>query len=216
MKILKEQIDKIASDSVIDRAYDWLCKRRKDYSHNDEVWDIRFKWSEFKPNLQKTLLAGEYNISLQIVIMTPDRRTELWSAKDALVLKAMSIVLGEYLKPVLSPNYYHLKGNGGTKAGIRATAKHLKQGQHIMKSDVKGYYASIDHEILFNLLQAYVPDRFMQKLLWQYIRRTVYCDGFYRDVKRGISLAWAPYILSNLMIVWKRQGCFMQDLWMIG
>ena len=183
-----ELIQKIASDSVIDSAYDWLCKRRRDYSHNDDVWDIRFRWSEFKPHLQKTLLAGEYTISSQIVIMTPDRRTELWSAKDALVLKAISIVPGDHLNPVLSHNCYHLAGHGGAKAAVRATARHLKKGQHIMKSDVKSYYASIDHEILFSLLQEYVPDRLVQKLLWQYIRRTVYCDGFYRDVKQGISL----------------------------
>ena len=181
-------IQKIASDSVIDTAYEWLCKRRKDYSHNDEVWDIRFRWTEFKPHLQKTLLAGEYTISSQIVITTPGRRTELWSAKDALVLKAISIVLGEHLKPVLSHNGYHLAGNGGAKAAVRATARYLKKGQHVMKSDVKSYYASIDHEILFNLLQEYFPDRLVQKLLWQYMRRTVYCDGLYRDVKRGISL----------------------------
>ncbi len=85
--------------------------------------------------------------------MTPKRRTELWSAKDALVLKAISIVLGEHLKPVLSHSCYHLKGHGG------ATARYLKKGLHVMKSDVKGYYASIDHEILFRLLQEYVPDR---------------------------------------------------------
>ncbi len=89
---------------------------------------------------------------------------------------------------MLSHNCYHLKGHGGAKAAVKTTAKHLKNGQHVMKSDVKGYYANIDHEILFNLLQEYVPDRLVQKLLWQYIRRTVYCDGFYRDVKRGISL----------------------------
>ncbi len=89
---------------MIDTAYEWLCKRRKDYSHNDEVWDIRFRWAEFKTQLQKALLAGEYTISSQIVINTPGRKTELWSAKDALVLKAMSIVLGEHLKPVLSYN----------------------------------------------------------------------------------------------------------------
>ncbi len=41
---------------------------------------------------------------------------------------------------------------------------------------------------LYSLLQEYVPDRLVQKLLWQYLRRTVYCDGFYSDVKRGISL----------------------------
>ncbi len=102
--MLSELIQKIVSDSVIDTAYDWLCKRRKDYSHNDEVWDIRFRWSELKPHLQKTLLAGEYTISSQIVIKTPDRRTEIWSAKDALVLKAMSIVLCEHLKQGSSPN----------------------------------------------------------------------------------------------------------------
>ncbi len=177
-----ELIKKTASDSVIDSAYDWLCKRRSDYSHNDEVWDIRFRWSEFKPHLQKTLLAGEYTISSQIVINTPDRRTELWSAKDALVIKAISIVLGEHLKPVLSRDCYHLAGHGGAKAAVRATSKHLKKGQHVMKSDVKSYYASIDHEILFNFLQEYVSDKSVQKLLWQYMRRTVYCDGFYSDV----------------------------------
>ncbi len=46
-----ELIKKVASDAVIDSAYEWLCKRRSDYSHNDEVWDIRFRWSEFKPYL---------------------------------------------------------------------------------------------------------------------------------------------------------------------
>ncbi len=160
-----ELIQKIASDSVIDTAYEWLCKRRKDYSHNDEVWDIRFRWTEFKPRLQKALLAGEYTISSQIVINTPGRRTELWSAKDALVLKAISIVLGECLKPVLSYDCYHLKDHGGAKAAVRATAKYIKNGQHVMKSDVKSYYASIDHGILFNLLQEYVPDRLVQRLL---------------------------------------------------
>ncbi|MCP4268288.1 MAG: hypothetical protein GY777_22390 [Candidatus Brocadiaceae bacterium] len=44
----REELTKMASDSVIDTAYEELCKRREDYSHNDEVWDIRFKWAEFK------------------------------------------------------------------------------------------------------------------------------------------------------------------------
>ncbi len=46
------------------------------------------------------------------MIKTPDRRTELWSAQDALVLKAISMVLGGQLKPVLSHNCYHLAGHG--------------------------------------------------------------------------------------------------------
>ncbi len=183
-----ELIQIIASDSVIDTAYDWLCKRRHDYSHNDDVWDIRFRWSEFKAHLQETLLSGEYTFSSQRLIITPDRRMELWCAQDALVLKAMAIVLGKHLRPILSSDCYHLKGNGGATAAVRAVRRHLKPGHHVMKSDVKSYYASIDHEILFRQLQDYVPDKSVLNLLWQYMRRTVYCDGFYHDVKQGISL----------------------------
>ncbi len=186
--IPSELIKKIVSDSVIDCAYDWLCKRRKDYSHNDEVWDIRFRWSEVKPRLQKTLLAGEYTFSPQTEIRIPDRTIELWNALDSIVLKAMAIVLGEHLGPVLSHNCYHLSGRGGAKAAIRATVKQIKHGYHVMKSDVRHYYASIDHEILYNQLQEHVQDRYVIRLLWQYMKRTVYCDGLYRDVKQGISL----------------------------
>ncbi|MGR3316916.1 MAG: reverse transcriptase domain-containing protein [Candidatus Anammoxibacter sp.] len=181
-------IKKVASNTVVDQAYAWLCARRKGYSHNDDVWDICFRWNEIKPWLQKALISGKYTFSSQKEILLPDRRIELWSAMDSLVLKAMSIVLGEYLGPVLSNNCYHLKGHGGAKAAVMATFNHLKQDQHVMKSDVKCYYASIDHEILFGLLQEHVKDECVLNLLSQYMKRTIYSDGFYRDIKQGISL----------------------------
>ena len=89
--------------------------------------------------MQQSLLAGEYSISPQDEFRMPDGSIELWSALDSLVLKAMSIVLGEHLKPIMSHNCYHLAGHGGAKAAVRATARHLKQGRHVMKSDVRGY-----------------------------------------------------------------------------
>ena len=188
LMVHSDLIKKIASDEIIGQAYVWLIERRKDYSHNDDVWDICFRWDDIKPWLQETLLAGKYVFTSQKEILLPDRKIELWSAMDAMVLKAISIVLGEHLEPVLSPNCYHLAGHGGAKAAVRDTADHLKQGQFVMKSDVKGYYASIDHEVLFGLLQVHVEDECVLTLLSQYMKRTVYTDGFYRDVKQGISL----------------------------
>lgn len=57
-----------------------------------------------------------------------------------------------------------------------------------MKSDVKDYYSSIDHHILYDLLCRYIPDNYVLRLLWQYMRRTVYYGGIFREIKRGISL----------------------------
>jgi RNA-directed DNA polymerase len=58
----------------------------------------------------------------------------------------------------------------------------------VFRSDVKSYYASIDHDILQAQLQQYVDDPQLLDLLWQYMRRTVHDDGRYKDVNRGISL----------------------------
>ena len=50
----------IASDSVLEEAYQWLCERRRDYSHNDDVWRVRQHWAEVKRVLQRALVAGRY------------------------------------------------------------------------------------------------------------------------------------------------------------
>jgi len=34
----------LASDDVLDAAYDWLCRRRKDYPANVDVWRFRQRW----------------------------------------------------------------------------------------------------------------------------------------------------------------------------
>jgi hypothetical protein len=86
-------LEEIASDSVLDEAYAWLCKRRENYSHNDEVWEVRFRWKEVKPWLQGQLLAGRYRFTPLRRIHRINDDLEIWSALDALLLKAMAIVL---------------------------------------------------------------------------------------------------------------------------
>ena len=61
--MLDKLMEEIASDDVLEQAYVWLCERRKDYSHNDQVWEIRFRWSEVKPVLQAKLIEGRYRLS---------------------------------------------------------------------------------------------------------------------------------------------------------
>lgn len=32
----------IASDTIINEAFTWLCKRRENVHHNDDIWHLRF------------------------------------------------------------------------------------------------------------------------------------------------------------------------------
>jgi hypothetical protein len=41
-------IDRVTSDEVIERAYKWVCERRKHYHHNSDVWQLRRWWDEKK------------------------------------------------------------------------------------------------------------------------------------------------------------------------
>ena len=93
----------IASDAVLDEAYAWLCERRKDDSPHDDVWTLRERWADFKPRLQRSLLRGEYRCDVTRRVRTAEGVIEIWSAADALVLKATALVLQKELAPVLSP-----------------------------------------------------------------------------------------------------------------
>jgi len=123
--MLANLMKEITTDEVLDEAFVWLCKRRENYSHNDEVWRVRERWGDIKPLLQHQLLNGQYSFSpLRRVHRTNDY-LEIWSAVDSLVLKAIAIVLTRRLVPMLSKRCTHITGNGGAKSAVREVQAHL-------------------------------------------------------------------------------------------
>ena len=120
-------LEKIASDEVIDTAYEWLCKKRQHYHPNADVWQLRRWWHEKKPVLQAQIMAGNFQFRELRLIRGEEKSIEWWSSLDALVLKAMTIVLTEHLKPVLSPRCFHLAGNGGLKGAVREVAANVEE-----------------------------------------------------------------------------------------
>jgi len=137
-------LTQLASDDVPDSAYEWLCRRRRDYSANSDAWAFRRDWMCEKERIKADLLSGNYRFSLLTRITLKDGEdTDLWSARDALVLKALAIVLGEHF-PV-SHSCTHIKGHGGAKFAVREVRDHLAANRFVLRTDVKSYYASIDY-----------------------------------------------------------------------
>lgn len=186
--MLTNLMEKITSDDVLEQAFAWLCKRRENYSHNDEVWRVRERWADIKPRLQRQLLRGDYSFSPLRRVHRTDDYLEIWSALDSLVLKAIAIVFTRRLVPQLSKRCTHIIGNGGSKAAVREVIAKLPDNKFVFRTDVKSYYASISHDILFDQLKQHIDDLRLLDLLWQYMRRTVDDGGIYEDIEQGISL----------------------------
>ncbi len=109
---------RLASDAVLDVAYGWLCHRRRDYPADADVWSFRRHWPGEKRRIQADLFAGDFRFGLLDRITLKDGSDiDLWSARDALVLKALAIVLSDIL-PV-SPRCTHVRDHGGAKAAVR-------------------------------------------------------------------------------------------------
>jgi RNA-directed DNA polymerase len=176
----------ILADEVLDSAYAWLCERRKDWPANAHVWTFRRRWAQEKARLRNELLEGTYRVSLLSRVTLKDgQEIDLWSARDALVLKALTIVLTKRL-PV-SPRCVHVKGHGGAKAAVRQLMTHLPTNRFVLKTDVHSYYDSIDHFLLLEQLAEYVKDRGILNLLCQYMSRSSERGGLFLRYKRGIS-----------------------------
>ena len=74
----------IASDAVLDTAYDWLCRRRRDYPADADVWSLRRSWAEEKERIRADLLAGRYRFGLLARVTLKDgEEVDLWASRAA-------------------------------------------------------------------------------------------------------------------------------------
>ena len=176
----------IFTDQRIDEAYEWLCKQRAHFPPNADIWHLRFHWATIRPQLLHQLCTQNYQLSPMSSILKADGKIiHLWSALDALVLKVVAGVLPQQVS--LHGACTHIKGHGGLKGTVRHLQQVLPDYKFVMKTDVKGYYASIDHTILLKQLAMDISSPFLFRLLYQYVKRTVENGGIYKDIQSGIA-----------------------------
>ncbi|MFK0730525.1 MAG: hypothetical protein ACFKPT_25590 [Gloeotrichia echinulata GP01] len=137
-------IDRIASDEVLEQAFAWMCEKRAHHHFNSDVWQVRRWWHKKKLRIQQLLRAGSYQFRELRLFWAEDERVEYWSSLDALVLKAMAIVLTEHLQPHLSPRCFHLAGTGGMKAAVREVARNLPQHDFVFRWVKGGVQGKVD------------------------------------------------------------------------
>ena len=128
----------LATADFLNEAWEWLCKRRRNYPPSADIWWLRQHWASEKRKLIQLLSSEEYQFEpLQQVTKSDGEIIELWSARDALVLKALTLVLRDAFR--LSDRCTHLKGNGGSKHAVRQLQAALPEYRFVFRMDVRSY-----------------------------------------------------------------------------
>src|ERR1700674_2427857 len=139
VSMVDPQLRRLISDDVLDAAYAWLCSARRDYPPSADIWNFRRGWENERILIKQELAAGRFRFGVLDRIIKPDgSEIDLWAARDALVLKALSIVLGSVL-PV-SSRCTHVKRHGGAKAAVRQVRAHVAENRFVLRTDVKSYF----------------------------------------------------------------------------
>jgi RNA-directed DNA polymerase len=176
----------VFTEATLDTAYLWLCNQRRNFPANADIWHLRFHWHTIRDELLQTLNKQDYTFMPLSVITKADGETlHLWSSQDALVLKMLALALPDAL--ALSSLCTHIKGHGRLKATVSDLQAALPDDTYVMKTDVKGYYESIDHTILLRQLDKDIADPFIWRLLVQFVKRSVERGGTFKSITCGIS-----------------------------
>jgi len=168
-------------------AYKWLSKSRKNHPPDSDISNLKRKWQSLAEAIMESFKFGTYQFDAQAKITLSCGETiVLWSSRDALIIKVLTGIIQEKLKPFLLKTCYHLKVHGGLKGAVRDVMKQLPKHGFFCKTDVHLYYDSIDHYTMLMKLHDYIEDRTIIGYLWQFLNRFVEWGGLYQDIKKGI------------------------------
>jgi RNA-directed DNA polymerase len=189
----------------LENAFNILCKQRKNYSAYADIWDLRYNWPNYKHKIITQIKAGIYVFYPVTQYEAENKICYKRTARDALVLKAISVVLNDYLTPKLG-NVYHLKGNGGIYGAIRHVNDGLVINKFVFKTDIKSYYQSINHNMLIKELDKLILDKQVVNLIENSVRRTNVYGEVYLDCKKGImqGSSLSPLLGAIALLCWDK------------
>jgi len=192
---LNSRWQQVLAPANLDAAKDWLVAQVKHQDKSD-VWGYLHHWDSHRTALVQHLKNHTFRFQTVSEREVTDALgetswREIRCAQDRLLIRAIAQVLTPIIQAATPPQCVHLKGRGGLKRAVKETQQHLSQypDDHVFKSDVKRYYASIRHTLLYDQLCSVIPDEpKLCRLIWQSIQRTVERGGNYRDIEQGIPL----------------------------
>ena len=159
----------LASNEILDDAFNDLCQRFKNRGDHHDIWHLRFHWPRQKEKIKNKIVSGSYRLSPVKMVKAHQQNIQVWSGEDALVLNALRILMSKNINKI----NFNLKGfNGPAVAGKKMHKIMLgasKNYSFYMGIKVADFYPSINHQVLLVALKALIQDPWILNLLQQYL-----------------------------------------------
>lgn len=200
------------TDNTWHHAWQWLCHRRQKAPPGADIWHLRFHRERELPRLIREAESGTYRLSPMQVIRRKAGQESLvqWSARDALVLKWVSLQLNRKLP--LSPRCTHTAGHRGGRSGLQEIITHLREGyRFVYCTDIRGYYRHISKAQLKRHTERFVPELHLRQVIHQYIEYSVEDGGEFYTPPSGIPRGCALSPLLGASFLWYVDGGFERE-----
>ncbi|OEC81425.1 hypothetical protein A9D46_18005 [Photobacterium damselae subsp. damselae] len=196
MPLLLLKIKVMIITKYLDDAFAHVYQQRKSKTERDEIWLYSHNWIDHRNEIEYKILNNAYILNPCKTFMYKENKfLHYFSVQDQIVLKAISLMLFEVLPRHLC--CYSYRGHGGVAAVHRKVLGHDNY-QYVLKTDVKDYYASIDHYMLILKLYEYIREPYLLRIIYQLLNRVN--ERYYSynvGIPRGASLS---HLLGNFYL----------------
>lgn len=184
MKTYKNLFEKICSFENLHLAY---LKARKCKRYRDYVLEFSYNLEENLLKLQQELLTQTYQHGSYRKFIVCDLKKRLIKAapfRDRIVHHALCNIIEPIFNKGFIYDSYACQKEKGTHKAVLRIRNFLKSelNSYCLKCDISKYFESIDHQILFKLIQKKIVD---QKVLWVI---KIILESSNKELDRGIPI----------------------------
>ena len=175
------------------QARQWFLrtkKQKKAVSEKSPWWSFAFDFSRTLTLWATCFVEGSHQFSPLKTYRFPGEVVQVWEYLDKLFVHLMYDILKPTFKAVISTRCYHLKGPSVIRSITQQIKRALSSGEYhyVIRLDIKSYFASIDHKILLQQIEANYDDPKLKKYLRDIITIGIDQDGVIALPKKGIPI----------------------------
>jgi len=169
----------------------WISRQRRRLGAAHERsswWSFIHDWRSKAPHWLAVCRAGRHHFSPLIQYRLPGQTCQCWCYLDRLVIHLLLQLIKPTIKHMISPVCVHLSGPSVIRVVLKQLNAAVSSGRYhyVLRLDIRGYYATIQHDLLIEQLTLRFDDLILRSYLSAIVTTGIDDNGTIRLPKRGI------------------------------